>query len=285
MLYTCSRCSVNLIFERERIKFVAFFSEKVRRKVNKMRNAIPTVKRWVEAVNLAVTKVAQACPACSGCQAVAETRTVSVAHPDHVYHFRLPASISTSSELGLTARSFIPRNVKRITGGVRGSSVCAARSSALVSLFSLSRKYVSLFNDGDPPGRWDIHAGDVVRFRKRDLHYFAGAAPREHRNTTANLRGTAITSLDVSRNVIGSWRNCTGAAINDATRLFPLIYRRTFFDNNSRSHAHVRPDVLFKKLKSINPLGRYRFPVHNCILHSETCAFPFFLITLFYVLP
>ncbi|KYQ52941.1 hypothetical protein ALC60_07667 [Trachymyrmex zeteki] len=78
-----------------------------------MRNAIPTVKRWVEAVNLAVTKVAQACPACSGCQAVAETRTVSVAHPDHVYHFRLPASISTSSELGLTARSFIPRNVKQ----------------------------------------------------------------------------------------------------------------------------------------------------------------------------
>ncbi|KYN03766.1 hypothetical protein ALC62_05463 [Cyphomyrmex costatus] len=61
-----------------------------------MRNAIPTVKRWVEAVNSAVTKVAQACPACSGCQAVAETRTV--------------ASISTSSELGLTARSFIPRN-------------------------------------------------------------------------------------------------------------------------------------------------------------------------------
>ncbi|EGI60507.1 hypothetical protein G5I_11333 [Acromyrmex echinatior] len=72
-----------------------------------MRNAIRTVKRWVEAVNLAVTKVAQAC---SGCQAVAETRTVSVAHPDHVYHSRLPASISTSSELGLTARSFIPRN-------------------------------------------------------------------------------------------------------------------------------------------------------------------------------
>lgn len=34
-------------------------------------------------------------------------------------------------------------------------------------------------------------------------------------------------------------------------------------DNNSRSHAHVRRDVS-KKLKSINPPGRYLFSVHNC---------------------
>jgi len=58
-------------------------------------------------------------------------------------------------------------------------------------------------------------------FSQKGSSLFRGCrAPREHRNTTANLRGTAITSLDVSRNVIGSWRNCTGAAINDATRLF-----------------------------------------------------------------
>ena len=81
--------------------------------------------------------------------------------------------------------------------------------------------------------------------RERDLHYFAGAAAarKYYRELARKLRLPRL-SPERDRQLLAAWllgllAGAAGALLTARYTTVPLIYRPTFFDNNSRSRTHT----------------------------------------------